>query len=410
MVREGMDLQDREKILQKLRMQIRISGHCIGVAAGSGMTARCAVRGGADFILALSAGHFRQIGLGSFSSLLCYANSNELVMTFGTRELLPAVSDTPVIFGLNATDPTINLYEYLKTIQERGFAGINNFPTVGLIDGAFRAALEQEGITFEREVEAVRIAHFLGLFTVAFVFEKEQAKAMIEAGADVICVHLGLTVGGQKGAHKAVSMELARMKMDDIMEYCEKLKPGIIQVVYGGPISRPEDMPYFYRNPYCSGYIGGSAFERIPVEKALTETVQAFRSCGEEAGAGEAGYQKLLRGKKTDDVQFIREYIEENFSEPIMLSDVAALLYRSVPYLSTKFKRETGYSFKEYLVRVRLKKAEEMIRESNASLMRISDAVGYRDYAQFSKIFKKYYHESPSAYRRSAAKCQKADK
>lgn len=402
-----MDLQDREKILQKLHRQIRISGHCIGVAAGSGMTARCAVRGGADFILALSAGHFRQIGLGSFSSLLCYANSNELVMTFGTRELLPAVSDTPVIFGLNATDPTINLYEYLKTIQERGFAGINNFPTIGLIDGTFRHALEQEGIVFEREVEAVRIAHFLGLFTVAFVFEKEQAKAMIEAGADVICVHLGLTVGGQKGAHKAVSLELSRMKMDDIMAYCEQLKPGIIQVVYGGPISRPEDMPYFYQNPNCSGYIGGSAFERIPVEKALTETVQAFRSCGSASEREE--YQHVHR-KNTDDVQFMKDYIEENFNEPIMLSDVAALLYRSVPYLSTKFKKATGYSFTEYLVRVRLKKAEEMIRESDASLMRISDAVGYRDYAQFSKIFKKYYGDSPSAYRRKNGEKREKDK
>ena len=371
------------------------------------MTARCAVRGGADFILALSAGHFRQIGLGSFSSLLCYANSNELVMTFGTRELLPAVLDTPVIFGLNATDPTINLYEYLKTIQERGFAGINNFPTVGLIDGTFRHALEQEGIVFEREVEAVRIAHFLGLFTVAFVFEKEQAKAIIEAGADVICVHLGLTVGGQKGAHKAVSLELSRMKMDDIMAYCEQLKPGIIQVVYGGPISRPEDMPYFYQNPNCSGYIGGSAFERIPVEKALTETVQAFRSCGSASEREE--YQHVHR-KNTDDVQFMKDYIEENFNEPIMLSDVAALLYRSVPYLSTKFKKATGYSFTEYLVRVRLKKAEEMIRESDASLMRISDAVGYRDYAQFSKIFKKYYGDSPSAYRRKNGEKREQDK
>lgn len=402
-------MPDREKILQKLRMQIRINGHCIGVAAGSGMTARCAVRGGADFILALSAGHFRQIGLGSFSSLLCYANSNELVMTFGTRELLPAASDTPVIFGLNATDPTIHLYDYLKKIKERGFAGINNFPTVGLIDGEFGKALEQEGITFEREVEAVRLAGFLGLFTVAFVFEKEQARAMIEAGADVICVHLGLTVGGHKGARKSVSMELARMKMDDIMAYCESLKPGIIQVVYGGPISKPEDMPYFYRNPFCSGYIGGSAFERIPVEKALTETVQAFRSYDERFDVEDTAYQKLLRKKYVDDVQFMKEYIEEKFSEPVMLSDVASLLYRSVPYLSTKFRKETGCTFTEYLVRVRLKKAEEMIRKSDASLMRISDAVGYHDYAQFSKIFKKYYGKSPSVYRSNVIKRQKAD-
>lgn len=141
---------------------------------------------------------------------------------------------------------------------------------------------------------------------------------MIEAGADVICVHLGLTVGGHKGAQKSVSIELARMKMDDIMDYCERLKPGIIQLVYGGPISKPEDMPYFYRNPYCSGYIGGSAFERIPVEKALTETVQAFRSYDGRLEAEDTVCQKLLRRRCVDDVQFMKEYIEEKFGEPVV--------------------------------------------------------------------------------------------
>lgn len=391
-------MQEKELILQKLNRQLDLNGHCIGVAVGSGMTARCAVEGGADFILALSAGRFRQIGLGSFSSLLCYANSNELVMDFGTRELLPAVLDTPIIFGLNATDPLIDLYEYLKQIKELGFAGINNFPTVGLIDGQFRAALEQEGITFEREVEAIRLANFLGLFTVAFVFDKEQAQAMIEAGADVICVHLGLTVGGAKGSKKAFSIELARMKMDDIMEYCERLRPGIIQVVYGGPISKPTDMRYFYENILCRGYIGGSAFERIPVEKALVETVRDFRNCSSDA-TGEGGLsRKNLRGKKIDDVQFIKEYIEEKYQEPVFLSDIAALLYRSVPYLSVKFKRATGMTFTSYLIRVRLDKAARMMREGGMSLTRVADAVGYHDYAQFSKIFKKYYGMPPSVY------------
>ena len=143
-------MHTREQILQALQLQTRIHGHCIGVAAGSGMTARYAVLGGADFILALSAGKFRQAGLGSIASLLCYENSNQLVMDFGSRELLPAVLGTPVFFGLHATDPTIHLYEYLQTIRDKGFAGINNFPTVGLIDGEFRQALEQEGVSFQQ--------------------------------------------------------------------------------------------------------------------------------------------------------------------------------------------------------------------------------------------------------------------
>jgi len=392
-------MQTKEHILQTLQTQINSNNHCIGVAAGCGMTARCTVHGGADFILALSAGKFRQIGLGSFASLLCYSNSNQVVMDFGTRELLPALPGTPILFGLNATDPTIDLYEYLKLIQSKGFSGINNFPTIGLIDGKFRLALEQEGVNFSREVEAIRIASFLGLFTVAFVFDEQQAKAMIEAGADVICVHLGLTVGGNIGARKTLSLELARIRMEQIMNYCERLKPGILKMIYGGPIGKPEDIQLFYSSPLCKGYIGGSAFERIPVEKALTETVQAFRNFGgTKSGRTAAGFSTLSK-PVIDDIDCIRRYIEEHYNENFLLSDLAKLLHRSPSYLSVRFKKETGYPFSEYLVRFRLGKAAEMLQKSNRSLVYISGAVGYRDYAHFSKIFKKYYGMPPSAFR-----------
>lgn len=394
-----MGMQTREKILQELYAQIRLHGHCIGVAAGSGMTARCAVQGGADFILALSAGRFRQIGLGSFASLLSYSNSNSLVMEFGARELLRVVPDTPVIFGLNATDPTIDLYEYLKMIKARGFAGINNFPTVGLMDGNFRTALEAENITFDREVEAIRLANFLGMFTVAFVFDQEQAKAMVQAGADIICVHFGLTVGGKKGPQKALSMEHARIRMDQIMELCEDLRPGIIKMIYGGPISKPADVQYFYTNPLCMGYIGGSAFERIPVENALAETVRAFRNCEEECPGADPPGRRKPRPQEADDIAFVRYYIEKNYMDEVSLSDLAAILHRSVSYLSTEFKHRTGVTFSQYLMEYRMGKAAQLLKTSDEPLLRISDAVGYRDYAHFSKMFKKHYGCPPSDFR-----------
>lgn len=391
-------MHTREQIVQALQLQIRMHGHCIGVAAGSGMTARYAAAGGANFILALSAGKFRQAGLGSIASLLSYENSNQLVMDFGVRELLPAVQDTPVFFGLHATDPTIHLYEYLQTIRDKGFAGINNFPTIGMIDGHFRQALEQEGVCFQQEVEAIRIAHFLDLFTLAFVFDETQARAMIEAGADAVCVHLGLTRGGTKGAKRALSLEMARVKMDQIMAVCESLRPGILLMIYGGPIGQASDLQYFYRNRLCRGYIGGSAFERIPVEKAVMETTQAF------CNAAQVPDDTLHCRSEVDDLAFIRYYIEKNYPDEIRLSHIADFLHRAPSYLSTKFKAAEGCSFTEYLISYRMDKAAALLRDSESSLVHIADAVGYRDYAQFSKMFKKYKGVSPSDYRSAHAR------
>lgn len=397
-------MQRREQILQTLRARIRTNGHSIGVAAGSGMTARYAVMGGADFILALSAGKFRQVGQGSIASLLCYANSNELVMNFGTKELLPAVPDTPVIFGLNASDPTIHLYEYLQTIAACGFSGVNNFPTIGLIDGTFRRALEQEeGMSYAQEVEAIRLAHFIGLFTIAFVFNEAQAAQMLGAGADVICVHLGLTVGGKKGAKKADTLEQARIKTDRIFDLCDKTRPGIIKMIYGGPISNPADVAFFYHSSGCMGYIGGSAFERIPIERAILETTQAFQSYGNPEEDGAATRPFIPRAIEEDAIAAVRGYIEANYQSEITLRDMAAMTHLSPSYLSTKFKKETGYSFSEYLLRHRLDRAAALIRGSELPLVQVADRVGYRDYAQFSKMFKKYRGLSPAAFRNAKA-------
>lgn len=182
------------------------------------------------------------MGRSSLASFLCYANSNDIVMDFASRELLPLIQNVPVLFGINAGDPSLHFYEYLGEIKRCGFAGINNFPTVGLIDGQFRQALEEDGCTYDREVEAIRLAHFLDLFTVAYVFDEEQAAKMIEAGADVICAHLGLTTGGMLGAKRALSLEKARQRAERVFAVCDAMRPGLIKMIYGGP-SRPPPTP-----------------------------------------------------------------------------------------------------------------------------------------------------------------------
>ena len=227
----------KEVIIDKLKKSINLDNYIIGSVIGSGISFLNSVNAGVDFTIVLSSGKYRQMGRGSLSSFLCYENSNDLVMNIGKREILPLSKNIPIFFGLNATDPTKDLYSYIKEIKEVGFSGINNFPSVGLIDGKFSEALEERGISYEREIEAIRIANFLNLFTIAFVFNEKQAIDMINAGADVICVHFGLTMGGYVGAKKAISLKKARNISQRIFNICDKVKTRkIIKMVYGGPI------------------------------------------------------------------------------------------------------------------------------------------------------------------------------
>lgn len=394
----------RRKIFKKLMAQIHINGHIIAVASGSGMSAKYCTRGGADLILALSAGRFRQTGRASLASFLCFGNSNQIVTDFAARELIPLIQEVPILFGLNASDPTIDLEEYIRNIQNLGFSGIVNFPTVGLIDGQFREALEECGLGFRKEIDAIRIAHEQDLFTLAFVFDEWQAKQMLDAGADIICAHLGWTTGGEVGAKRAHSIEIARQIADRVFAVCDESKRDVIKMIYGGPIKSPADARYFYDNTDCHGFIGGSSFERIPIEKAIENTARAFKS--PQNKESEKVLLRVLAGRAQDydDVEFVQNHIEENYAHPIYLSELASVLHISAPYLSAKFKKKLGCSFSEYLVRFRMNKASVLLREeSMLSISEIADSVGYTDYAQFSKIFKKYKGVSPRTYRKAAA-------
>lgn len=390
----------RKIILQNLKAQIKKGNHIVGVATGTGMTAKYAKKGGADFLLMLNSGRFRQMGRSSLAGFLPFYNSNDMVMDFAYREIIPLVGDMPIIFGFNATDPTKDMESYIDEIKNIGFSGINNYPTVGLIDGEFNKAIEEEGCHYLIEVEAIRIAHKKDMFTVAFVFNDIQAVQMIEAGADVICVHLGLTGGGILGAKKVLSLESAKIKAERIFEKCNEIKPDVIKLIYGGPVKTPTDVNYmFSNNKNLMGYIGGSAFERIPCEKFITKITKSFKKTSQLDE--DDLMSKMLDGitKHYDYVEFVKEYINENYMSEISFSDLAKVAHVSRSYLSTLFKKEVGCSFREYLVKFRIEKAAEILHRKNIQLSEVALLVGYEDYAQFSKMFKKYKGCSPKKYK-----------
>ncbi|SDF58090.1 phosphoenolpyruvate hydrolase family protein [Sporomusa acidovorans] len=388
----------REQVLKKLKNQIRITGHIIGVAVGAGITAKYALKAGADLLLALNSGRFRQMGQSSLAGWLPFANCNEMVIDFGTREIIPVAKEIPVIFGLNATDPTIELDEYIDLISAQGFSGINNFPTVGMIDGQFREALEEDGISFEREIEAIRIAHNKNLFTLAFVFDARQAKEMLKAGADLICAHLGLTKGGYIGAKKVLSLHSAKLIADEIFNACDEVSVDTIKMIYGGPVKTPIDLSFMYNNTKTMGYIGGSSFERIPSEDAITNITKAFKKTGYIEQ--DELLVKMIEGVKNhyDYVDFIKEYVSVNYMNEVLFSDLANVAHISRSHLSALFKKEVGCTFPEYLVQFRISKAKEIMKFNNIRLNEVANMVGFKDYAHFSKTFKRLTGISPEKY------------
>ena len=388
---------DRKQILKQLKRQIKINKHIIGVAIGSGISARYVVKGGADIILVINAGKFRQMGVSSTACMLPFANSNSLVMQFGSKEIIPLVREVPVIFGLCATDPNLKLNSFLDEIKNNGFSGINNFPTVGLIDGLFREALEEQGISFDKEVEAIRIAREKDIFTVAFVFDKYQAEKMAEAGADIICAHLGFTEGGLLGVKKVKSLQTAVEIVNDIFSKVISINKDIIRVIYAGPVQTPLDVKYLYDNTEAMGYFGGSTFERIPIEEALVNTTRRFKNITDDEDRFTI---EILDGVKKhyDYVEFIKEYIDRHYKEKISLDELASVIYISRTYLSSLFKREVGVTFPQYLTKFRINKAIELMKYKGFRINEVSAMVGYNDPAYFNKTFKRAVGTTPYNY------------
>jgi predicted TIM-barrel enzyme len=266
----------RLAILQRLRSKVASGKPIVGGGAGTGISAKCEEAGGVDLIVIYNSGRYRMAGRGSLSGLMAYGNANEVVVDMA-REVLTAVTHTPVLAGVNGTDPFMLRDPFLRQLKDMGFAGIQNFPTVGLFDGKMRVNLEETGMGYVLEVDLIRAARDLDLLTTPYVFNVEESKRMAEAGADIIVAHMGLTTGGSIGAETAMTLDDAVREVQAIADAAKSIRDDVLVICHGGPISMPEDAGYVLRN--CrgvDGFYGASSMERLPTETALTSQVKAF--------------------------------------------------------------------------------------------------------------------------------------
>ena len=252
----------------------------IGGGAGTGLSAKCEEAGGIDLIVIYNSGRYRMAGRGSLAGLLAYGNANEIVLEMA-REVLPVVQRTPVLAGVNGTDPFLLVDPYLKTLGDLGFSGIQNFPTVGLFDGVIRAQLEETGMGYGLEVQLVERARTLDLLTTPYVFSEDNAHDMARAGADIVVCHLGLTTGGAIGARTALSLKECVPLIEAWAKAARAANPDVLVLCHGGPIATPDDAAYILQEcRSCHGFYGASSLERLPTETALTETARTFKRLG----------------------------------------------------------------------------------------------------------------------------------
>lgn len=267
----------RQEILSRLRTLISEGKPIIGGGAGTGLSAKCEEAGGIDLIVIYNSGRYRMAGRGSLAGLMAYGNANDIVMDMG-HEVLPVVTDTPVLAGVNGTDPFCNFDWFLDHLKAIGFSGVQNFPTVGLIDGNFRKNLEETGMSYAQEVEMIRLAASKDMLTTPYIFSEEDAKAMTKAGADVVVCHLGLTTGGAIGADTALKLEDCVPLVTAWAKAAKAVREDVIVLCHGGPISQPEDAAYILSQcPDCHGFYGASSMERLPTEVAMVEQTRKFK-------------------------------------------------------------------------------------------------------------------------------------
>ena len=267
---------NREHILKKLKHKVNAGELIIGGGAGTGLSAKCEEAGGIDLIVIYNSGRYRMAGRGSLSGLLAYGNANEIVKEMA-GEVLTVVKEVPVLAGVNGTDPFMMLKPFLQELKEMGFAGIQNFPTVGLIDGVFRMNLEETGMGYDKEVECIAAARELDLLTTPYVFDTDEAKLMTEAGADIVVAHMGLTTSGTIGAATSKTLLQSAEAIQQIIDTCKRINDDVLVLCHGGPIAEPEDVQFVVDNVKdLDGFYGASSMERLPTERALTGQVAEF--------------------------------------------------------------------------------------------------------------------------------------
>jgi len=269
--------ETRNSILTRVREKVSRGLPIIGGGAGTGLSAKCEEAGGIDLIVIYNSGRYRMAGRGSLAGLLAYGNANEIVVEMAS-EVLPVVRRTPVLAGVNGTDPFLLMGPFLDELKAMGFAGVQNFPTVGLIDGTFRANLEETGMSYALEVEMIARAHQKDMLTTPYVFSGEDARAMTEAGADIVVCHMGLTSGGAIGAETSLEIDDCAPLIEDWAAQARAVRSDVIVLCHGGPIATPEDARHVLaRAPSCHGFYGASSMERLPTEAAIAEQMRGFK-------------------------------------------------------------------------------------------------------------------------------------
>ena len=273
-----MNTQTRSEIIAKFKEEVKNGKILVGVGAGTGITAKSSEAGGADMLIIYNSGRYRMAGRGSLAGLLSYGDANQIVVEMGA-EVLPVVKHTPVLAGVCGTDPFRVMDVYLRQLKAQGFNGVQNFPTVGLIDGVFRQNLEETGMGYGLEVEMIRKAHELDMLTCPYVFDPEQAKAMAEAGADILVAHMGLTTKGTIGAKTALTLDDCVDKIKAIIAAGRSVRPDIMVICHGGPIAEPDDAAYIIKNiPEIDGFFGASSIERFAAERGIKAQAAAFKA------------------------------------------------------------------------------------------------------------------------------------
>ena len=269
---------DRAACLKRWKGNCAAGTPIIGAGAGTGISAKCAEAAGADLIIVYNSGRYRMAGRGSLAGLMPYGDANAIVIEMA-REVLPVVRNTPVLAGVCGTDPFRVMDRFLRDLQQLGFSGVQNFPTVGLIDGRFRESLEETGMGYDMEVEMIARAHDLDLLTCPYVFSEDEAKAMATAGADLLIAHMGLTTKGTIGARTALTLDQSVERIQAVQTAAMSIRPEILVLCHGGPIAEPDDVQYVLsRTKGVCGFFGASSIERLPTERAITEQVRNFKN------------------------------------------------------------------------------------------------------------------------------------
>lgn len=272
-----MPFIDRDESLRRLHAQIDAGTPILGAGAGTGISAKFAEQGGTDIIIIYNSGRYRMGGRGSLAGLLPYGDANAIVVDMA-REVLPVVQDTPVLAGVCGTDPFRLMPAFLRELKAMGFDGVQNFPTVGIIDGTFRQNLEETGMGFQKEIDMIRLASDMDFLTCPYVFDEEQAVAMAEAGADVLVPHMGLTTKGSIGAETALTLEEAATRVQTMHDAATDVNPDILVLCHGGPIAEPEDAQYIFDHTEgVVGFFGASSVERLPTEHAIENQARTFK-------------------------------------------------------------------------------------------------------------------------------------